>query len=178
MEKTAQIVNHSSPKCPYCHDSVTAESEKTACESCMAWHHLDCWREHGACSTCQHVRADERETQLGSAVSGRKVCSEAGCTEFALNKKDMGVLATLCMTHGVSRAQRSEAMMLALTLSAVIGSLMYFMMSIGDLKLESGVFMAVACAVVGSIWGSILLWQRKFHRKHLKDMTKSKKPLK
>lgn len=174
MEKTTPIVNHSSPKCPYCHDSVTADSVKTACESCMAWHHLDCWQEHGACSTCQHVRDDERPSLASSEGRERKVCDQAGCTELAVNKKDMGALGKLCMSHGVIRAKRSENIMLALTLGALFYTLIYLMMALGDGQIESGLPMAIGCSLLGIFWGMIFLWQRRFHRKHLKGMTPKK----
>lgn len=177
MEKTTPILNHSSPKCPYCHDAVTADSLKTACESCMAWHHRDCWEEHGACSTCHQVRDRDRASGSNSERGGRKVCDQAGCTEFAVNREEMGALAKLCTDHGVSRAKRSETLMLGLTLAAFFYGLIYLMMAFGEGEIDSGVPMAIACGVVASIWGSILLWQRRFHRMHLKGMT-SKKALK
>ncbi|MDF1665998.1 MAG: hypothetical protein P1V97_29850 [Planctomycetota bacterium] len=52
MERNQGMVNSTAPRCPYCHDSVTVHSSKQACESCMAWHHKECWQEHGGCSGC------------------------------------------------------------------------------------------------------------------------------
>ena len=40
-------------RCPYCHESVRPETSKLACDSCMAWHHQECWQEHGKCSVCE-----------------------------------------------------------------------------------------------------------------------------
>lgn len=42
----------SHPRCPFCHDPVAPSMEKTACHACMAWHHAECWGEHGGCATC------------------------------------------------------------------------------------------------------------------------------
>ncbi len=42
--------------CPYCHETVRMADDKTACEQCAAWHHRECWSEHGACSACGHQR--------------------------------------------------------------------------------------------------------------------------
>lgn len=39
-------------RCPFCHDAVRPEQDKTACDACMAWHHKDCWADHGGCSAC------------------------------------------------------------------------------------------------------------------------------
>lgn len=44
------------PRCPFCHLGVrpgVAEARR-ACEACMAWHHAECWAEHGRCSACGH----------------------------------------------------------------------------------------------------------------------------
>lgn len=38
------------PRCPYCHEQVRRDEEKTACAKCMAWHHQDCWTT--ACASC------------------------------------------------------------------------------------------------------------------------------
>ncbi|MDF1667040.1 MAG: hypothetical protein P1V97_35180, partial [Planctomycetota bacterium] len=52
MEQSRTITNHSKPRCPYCHDPITADSLKAACYACMAWHHEECWQDHGKCSSC------------------------------------------------------------------------------------------------------------------------------
>jgi len=39
-------------RCPFCHDAVSPEQDKTACDACMAWHHKECWSNHGGCSAC------------------------------------------------------------------------------------------------------------------------------
>lgn len=55
-ERERQVaVEH--PRCPYCRDAVAPGARKTACDACMAWHHTDCWSEHGACSACGAVQA-------------------------------------------------------------------------------------------------------------------------
>jgi hypothetical protein len=40
-------------RCPFCHgDLEPAREEWVACRSCVARHHLACWAERGACSSC------------------------------------------------------------------------------------------------------------------------------
>lgn len=45
------------PRCPFCRDQVRTAADKRACASCMAWHHAECWEEHGACAACQAGQA-------------------------------------------------------------------------------------------------------------------------
>ncbi|MBI3724842.1 hypothetical protein HY251_12935 [bacterium] len=41
-------------RCPYCHDSVSAEGDDwVACRACLARHHEKCWQESGQCATCR-----------------------------------------------------------------------------------------------------------------------------
>lgn len=53
MEKeTAAGGSIKHPRCPYCHEGVAPDQGKQACDACMAWHHSECWAEHGGCSAC------------------------------------------------------------------------------------------------------------------------------
>lgn len=51
-----QTTNHSiqinRPRCPYCHDDIRPDEEKSGCDQCMAWFHRECWNEHGGCTNC------------------------------------------------------------------------------------------------------------------------------
>ncbi len=43
-------------RCPFCHTCVDMDEEDwVACRGCLARHHLACWGEAGACSTCQRT---------------------------------------------------------------------------------------------------------------------------
>lgn len=39
-------------RCPYCHDDIMPGGDNYACHACLAWHHMGCWKEHGACIGC------------------------------------------------------------------------------------------------------------------------------
>jgi len=41
-------------RCPYCHENVSSEDKQFGCPGCRAWHHLECWREHSGCSSCDY----------------------------------------------------------------------------------------------------------------------------
>lgn len=51
-ERARERIEIDRPRCPYCHEDVGPDDEKTACSACMAWHHRACWTEHSACSGC------------------------------------------------------------------------------------------------------------------------------
>jgi hypothetical protein len=53
----AREVHVELPRCPWCHDAVRGGQEKRGCSACMAWHHEECFEEHGACAACG--KADE-----------------------------------------------------------------------------------------------------------------------
>jgi len=48
----AAAVGHA--RCPFCHAPVRpgADEPKRSCGACMAWHHAECWAEHGGCAAC------------------------------------------------------------------------------------------------------------------------------
>ena len=53
------------PRCPYCHAAVKpGDGAKQSCGDCMAWHHSECWQDHGGCSACN-------QTQPATAPSDR-----------------------------------------------------------------------------------------------------------
>src|SRR5262249_54233407 len=53
VEKRDIQVSSSASRCPFCHAEVVAERATTCvCASCLARHHVACWREHKACSSC------------------------------------------------------------------------------------------------------------------------------
>lgn len=56
-ERERPRVDVERPRCPYCHEAVGGDDEKTGCGACMAWHHRACWSEHGSCSACGATEA-------------------------------------------------------------------------------------------------------------------------
>lgn len=51
-------VAHSPVRCPYCHDSCTAETVGAiVCQDCLSRHHGACWREGTSCASCGSQRA-------------------------------------------------------------------------------------------------------------------------
>ena len=64
-------VARSPVRCPYCHDSCTADDVATiVCQSCLSRHHGACWREGGSCATCSSTRAlrpDRPEVRVAPA---------------------------------------------------------------------------------------------------------------
>lgn len=64
-DPTPRVVVDPGHRCPYCHEAVLTDQQKEACRTCMAWHHLGCWTEHGGrCAACgrppEEVRAAAR----------------------------------------------------------------------------------------------------------------------
>jgi hypothetical protein len=78
------------PPCPYCHGPVGPDDIKAACDSCMAWHHRECWEGHGSCAACAfgdpplvaprleiasgEVEAVQEELRLGNAHAAQVLC--------------------------------------------------------------------------------------------------------
>lgn len=52
VELSQDSIKINKPRCPYCHDDIRAEEEKSGCNQCMAWFHSECWSEHGGCTSC------------------------------------------------------------------------------------------------------------------------------
>lgn len=46
--------SESPTRCPYCHDDVkVTATDWIACRACLARHHVECWRDRGACASCR-----------------------------------------------------------------------------------------------------------------------------
>ena len=118
MEQTQTVINHSSLKCPYCHDSIQGDLRKKGCQDCLAWHHLDCWNEHGRCASCQAEDQTDEHSQPIAGNSG-PVCLHEGCSESALNSKKAIRFSGFCATHGLAdlevRDQFAKWLMIVLT---------------------------------------------------------------
>lgn len=95
------IQNHSLPRCPYCHDSITMSAKKTGCEACMAWHHKDCWHELGGCSSCGVQNQASTSAQRSRGLSNDTQCSDPSCAR-APQWSDFGTLderRAMCWEH-------------------------------------------------------------------------------
>ncbi|HBP20397.1 MAG TPA: hypothetical protein DEA08_21720 [Planctomycetes bacterium] len=80
------------PPCPYCHGPVEPRAIKAACDGCMAWHHKECWDEHGTCAACafpepplvapafeipsQEAREIREALRLGNPLEAQELCLE------------------------------------------------------------------------------------------------------
>ena len=102
MEQSVNIVNNSLPRCPYCHESVEISSSKTACESCMAWHHKECWQEHGGCSACGlRTNTNSTHSQVERTIEVREACSYLACQEPVQVRLTAHSYRVRCLTHAL-----------------------------------------------------------------------------
>jgi hypothetical protein len=69
--------------CPYCKEDVRPTDEKVACDGCMAWHHADCWVDHGACSACGAARPSGLDSAT-PVPALPTVCVHEDCTRRPL----------------------------------------------------------------------------------------------
>jgi TPR repeat protein len=67
-EQERALIGMEHPRCPYCHEDVRPgdDEAKQSCGSCMAWHHAECWQDHGGCSACN--QKDTESTRLTRAA--------------------------------------------------------------------------------------------------------------
>lgn len=117
MERIQTITNKSAPRCPYCHETVGASATKTGCEECMAWHHKECWTEHGGCSACgfqsrerPHVTVpvpmSTRELRAGAPTvastlnnESERSCADSVCNNQTQDLVEAYVYKRLCLAH-------------------------------------------------------------------------------
>lgn len=107
MNSTTTTVKLKHPRCAYCHDMVTPDCEKLACDGCMAWQHKECHGEHGACVSCgRESRQGARESrprrterfeseEWSPSVLGSTVWSVLGCVALATGKALLLLLVTI-----------------------------------------------------------------------------------
>jgi hypothetical protein len=123
IQAKMRVKNRVEIHCPYCHDMVRMEPEKTACETCMAWHHRGCWDIHGGCSSCGFKRKEQ--SPLKQAGLTQKVCQKVGCKERPLDSVEYGARsARFCDAHaremGASQKKVSGFISLAAFATAIL----------------------------------------------------------
>ncbi len=73
MELTRSGATSEVQRCPFCHSSVSPETEDlVACKQCLARHHRACWDESHRCSSCSGtvpLVAQERALAAGDVVA-------------------------------------------------------------------------------------------------------------
>lgn len=109
MKEDPKIVARALSKCPFCHDSISPSSEKTGCESCMAWHHLECWDSHGACSACGHKRTPSQRLSSHSApVQNTGDCDIEDCQTPSLGAREADYCSILCVDHAQQQLKKNR----------------------------------------------------------------------
>lgn len=179
MEQTHAIVNNSAPRCPYCHEAVTIDSSKTACESCMAWHHKDCWAEHGACSACGREQSDPPETHSSPnhpAQERIQICQRRDCSEAAQSHLKVRRYQKLCLSHATEKADKSASESTLFTIAASF-FLLFLIVGIGSSfdRLDEFAPITLSAIVVVVLFGLANVSNNRVNLKKLKkakDMEK------
>ncbi|MDF1666000.1 MAG: hypothetical protein P1V97_29860 [Planctomycetota bacterium] len=109
MKEEPKIVARALAKCPYCHDTISPRVEKTGCESCMAWHHLECWDSHGACSACGYKRTpSQRLANPTTLAMNTGDCDVEDCRERSLGSQEADYCAILCADHALEQLKKNR----------------------------------------------------------------------
>lgn len=103
-------------RCPYCHESVRADSpDWVACAGCLAKHHEGCWNEHGACASCQGREAlGRRKGERGHrklAVALLAVLLPLLVVDGALTFRSLGRSAPAAESPVQATTARDEALL-------------------------------------------------------------------
>lgn len=95
MEQERPRVELRHAVCPFCKVSVRPEQGKVACDSCMAWHHRECWTDHGACSACGFATVSGATgtpaTHPRTTSTNIRPCSIDRCFEPATRSSEMRI---------------------------------------------------------------------------------------
>ncbi|MDF1665997.1 MAG: hypothetical protein P1V97_29845, partial [Planctomycetota bacterium] len=188
VERNQGMVNSTAPRCPYCHDSVTVHSTKQACEACMAWHHKECWQEHGGCSACgfkskasTSSMAGNRRSAGGSerTASATKSPITTTCDHRDCDNRTQSVVAVpaykkRCMVHAqefgrakVRNYNRLIAFFAFLTFIVVFASLIP-----GPLN-DDVIGVLVFELFYGLVFVSIPASERRGHKRYVEKMVKN-----
>ncbi len=97
MEEERSRIEIKRENCPFCRDAVRPGEENVACKACLAWHHSECWEDHGACATCGGTQFSGMRSQVGEHCS-RGTCTSALCPE-RLHPEALGADPKLCVRH-------------------------------------------------------------------------------
>ncbi len=86
-EETKLEVDRSPVRCPYCHDSCTAEDlAAIVCQQCLSRHHAPCWREAGRCASCSSTRSLSGEAPVIEVSPAEVTLIARGLSREAVEK--------------------------------------------------------------------------------------------
>ena len=128
MEREHPQVELKRSACPYCKDPVHPGDAKAACDACMAWHHQECWSDHGGCSACGAAQGvGEGVVERAPApAADPPVCAASGCSRpvqqrvletVYVNLPEQGTqhaITTLCHRHAGTGLRLSQSQVGAL----------------------------------------------------------------
>lgn len=84
--------------CPYCREGVSPDQPKAACDTCMAWHHAECWNEYGACAACAANQVAGTESVGLRCTWKGWLGTRPDCTRSGSPRE--GTSLALCPKHG------------------------------------------------------------------------------
>jgi len=129
VERPREQIRLERERCPFCREAVRPDEAKTACDACMAWHHTECWGEHGGCAACDHAgavapgaprRAREgagAEPAPAASAEGAAECRRIGCAEPVLAGK------VLCTRHAL---QDAYTLLVTGPLAVAVGAFLFY----------------------------------------------------
>lgn len=165
-ERTQAGIEVARDRCPYCHADVAPDQPKAACDSCMAWHHAECWEEYGACAAC--AAAEVAGHELAKDHRGLP-CAWKGWSGLkpvceAVGHPREGIQAAYCAEHFVEfeqgRRYVAPIVLSVIGVACLLGSGTFVFRILG-LRPIPGMYVAAA-AVLGSLglWMTWLAWSR------------------
>src|SRR5436190_10936352 len=96
-------------RCAWCHDDVRIE-DRSACASCLAVHHPDCWRRDQHCAACGHTKL----------LIAKDTLAREGLSEHA-----RAALATLEMRENAAETRAARFRVAALSIPFLAALLLF-----------------------------------------------------
>jgi len=133
-EERVSSVRVQRERCPFCHDDIAANPDRTACPHCTAWHHSDCWSDHGGCSACGAGATDRR------GVEQALLCeSNSDCNKQAVRRFGVGVM---CGEHSIAAHRSFENWSMAFAAVFVVAAM--FPLTTAGARAAGFIFVAIA----------------------------------
>lgn len=177
-QSRAQVINKDKARCPYCHDTLELEAEKQGCPQCMAWHHADCWREHGQCASCGHS-TETQKTPVAKPSSSRQ-CLHHDCQNdiAALNNGSIyaELLGQRCAEHMRSELEFGQIKVYGLALLLMTAALVPFIKNVSGGQGTWALAIFVLASALGAL--AIGLVFRALTQSTLEELEKLPKPRK